>query len=170
MAFAGSRLNRLDVSELEHYIASVRSDAAEADRAPAVVGRWIGGTRAEVSSAGGGAAVYMGGPEDASAMGMLLRSLAACEIEVVVTRATLLGIEIEDLSVEARAHFNVARYLGVDAAEGSGFQRVSYVVHLRTRNPLAPDQLADLRAGLAASPVGDTFARRVPVEFDIVLD
>ena len=56
-----------------------------------VTARWVGGTRAEVTSSVGGAPVYMGGDDDPSAMGMLLRSLVACDIEVVVTRATMLG-------------------------------------------------------------------------------
>ena len=79
---SGQRLNGLDVDELRAYIDSVKADAAQADRDPTVVARWVGGTRAEVVSTLGGPAVYMGGDDDPSAMGMLLRGLAACDIEV----------------------------------------------------------------------------------------
>jgi len=164
-----ARLNGLDIAELEEYIASVEQDAHEADRDPVVIGTWVGGTRSEVTSALGGPPVYMGGADDPSAMGMLLRALAACDIEVIATRATLLGIEIKELTVEARAHFNVARYLGVDVTDGAGLQRVSYVVRLRTTEPVTAEQAATLRDALAASPVGDTFERRVTVGFELDL-
>ena len=67
---SGQRLNGLDVDELRAYIDSVTADAAQADRDPTVVARWVGGTRAEVVSTLGGPPVYMGGDDDPSAMGM----------------------------------------------------------------------------------------------------
>jgi uncharacterized OsmC-like protein len=165
----GQRLNGMEVDQLQEYIDSVVVDVAQADRDPMVTARWVGGTRAEVTSSLGGLPVYMGGDDDPSAMGMLLRALAACDVEVVVTRATLLGIEIEDLTIEAKGYFNIARYLGVDASSGAGYQRVSYTVRLKTKAGATPAQIADLRAALDASPVGDTFERNVPVslEFDV---
>ena len=164
---SGQRLNGLDVDELRAYIDSVTADTAQADRDPTVVARWVGGTRAEVVSTLGGPPVYMGGDEDPSAMGMLLRGLAACDIEVVVTRATLLGLEIEDLAIEAKGYFNVARYLGVEARPGAGYQRASYTVHLKTKGGATPAQVAELKAALEASPVGDTLERNVPVSFEL---
>jgi uncharacterized OsmC-like protein len=160
----------MDVDELREYIDSVTVDAAKADRDPTVTARWVGGTRAEVISSLGGPPIYMGGDDDPSAMGMLLRALAACDVEVVVTRATLLGIEIEDLTIEATGYFNVARYLGIQASASAGYQRVSYVVRLKTRTGASPDQIVDLRAALEASPVGDTFERNVPVSFEFDVD
>jgi uncharacterized OsmC-like protein len=160
------RLNGMDVDELREYIDSVALDGTHADRDPEVTARWVGGTRAEVISTLGGAPVYMGGDDDPSAMGILLRALAACDIEVIATRATLLGIEIEDLRIEAKGYFNVARYLGVDSPHGAGYQRASYSVHLKTKGGASPEQIADLQAALEASPVGDTFERNVPVSFE----
>jgi uncharacterized OsmC-like protein len=162
----GQQLNGLEVDQLREYIDSVEVDEARADRDPTVTARWVGGTRAEVISSLGGPPVYMGGDDDPSAMGMLLRALAACDVEVVVTRATLLGIEIDELTIEATGYFNVARYLGIQASAGAGYQRASYVVRLRTRTGASPEQIADLRAALEASPVGDTFERKVPVSFE----
>jgi uncharacterized OsmC-like protein len=166
----GRQLNGMDVDELREYIASVKADAAQADRDPIVTARWVGGTRAEVTSLLGGPPLYMGGDHDPSAMGVLLRALAACDVEVVVTRATLLGIEIEDLTIEAKGYFNVASYLGVEASPGAGYQRVSYIVRLRAKGAVSPEQIAELKAALEASPVGDTFERNVPVSFELELN
>jgi uncharacterized OsmC-like protein len=162
----GQRLNGMDVDELREYIDSVTVDGAQADREPTVTARWVGGTRAEVMSTLGGPPVYMGGDHDPSAMGILLRALAACDVEVIATRATLLGIEIEELTIDAKGYFNVARYLGVEAPSSAGYQRASYIVHLKTKGGVSPEQIADLSAALEASPVGDTFERNVPVSFE----
>jgi uncharacterized OsmC-like protein len=167
MAITGTtRLNGMDVEELRQYIDAVRVDPHQADRDPEVIARWVGGTRAEVVSKLGGAPAYMGGDDDPSAMGMLLRALAACDVEVLITRATLLGVEIEDLQIEASGFFNVARYLGVEAADGAGYQRAAYKVHLKTRNA-TPEQIDELREALGTSPAGDTFERHVPVTYDL---
>lgn len=158
-----TEINGIDVAELRAYIESCRVDPTRADRDPVVVARWVGGTRAEVTSSLGGPPVYMGGDDDPSAMGMLLRTLAACDIEVIANKAALLGVEIEDLSVEAIGHFNVKRYLGLDAEFGPGYQRVSYTVRLKTRGATA-EQLEEIRqACLMTSPVADTLERHVPV-------
>jgi uncharacterized OsmC-like protein len=168
MAIAGTtRLNGVDVEELRQYIDAVRADAHRADRDPEVIARWVGGMRAEVVSKLGGPSAYIGGDDDPSAMGMLLRALAACDVEVIVTRATLLGLEIGELRVEATGFFNVARYLGVAGADGAGYQRAAYTVHLTSPNA-TPQQIDELREALAASPAGDTFERHVPVTYELV--
>jgi uncharacterized OsmC-like protein len=162
----GPEINGVDAAELREYIDSVKSDPARADREPSVIARWVGGTRAEVVSSLGGPPVYMGGDDDPSAMGMLLRALAACDVEVIVNRAALLGVEIEDLTIEARGYFNVARYLGVEASEGSGYRHASYTARLKVKGA-TPQQVAEIRSALEASPVGDTFERRIPVTFEL---
>ncbi len=162
----GNRVNGIDVDALRTYVAKVAADPTAADRDPVVVARWIGGTRAEVVSTLGGTPVYMGGDDDPSAMGMLLRCLAACDVEVVANRAALLGVEIEELSIEARGHFNVRRYLGLEADQDSGYQQMSYTVRLRTRDA-TPEQLAEIRRACEhGSPVGDTLARPVALRLD----
>ena len=163
----GARVNGMDVDELRESIASVEADRKNGDREAAITSRWIGGLRSAATSRFGGPTVFMGGEEDPGAMGMLLRSLAACDIEVVVTKATLLGIQIEELTIEATGDFNVARYLGVGADEDSGYRKVSYVVHLRTADA-TQEQIEEIRQALEASPVADTFTRGVPL--DLVLD
>jgi uncharacterized OsmC-like protein len=156
-----AQLNGIDVDELREYVASAARDAAVADRDPVVVARWAGGERAEVAFASGEAPVFVGGADEPSAMKMVLASLAACDVDLVANRAALLGVEIESLTVEATGHFNVSRYLGLDATAGSGYDRIAYTVRLKTRGG-TPGQLAELRRACEqASPVGDTLQRHV---------
>jgi uncharacterized OsmC-like protein len=92
--------------------------------------------------------------------------MAACDVDLIANRASLMGLEIDDLSVEARGHYNVQRYLGLASPAGPGYERVSYTVRLKARNA-TPEQLAELRQACAdASPVGDTLQRNVPVDFE----
>jgi uncharacterized OsmC-like protein len=177
MATTGTRrlINGIDAQNLREYIEACAADPSKADRNPEVITRWVGGTRAEVISAAGGPPVYMGGEDDPSAMGMLLRTLAACDVEVVANACALIGVEIEELTIEARGYFNVRSYLGAvigraDAAEPgqSGYQRGSYTVHLRTKNGASAAQIdAIRRACLEGSPVGDTLEVSVPVTMEL---
>jgi uncharacterized OsmC-like protein len=158
-----AQLNGIDVDELREFVGSVERDPAVADRDPVVVARWVGGERAEVAFASGEAPVFMGGDGEPSAMKMVLASLAACDVDLVANRAALLGVEIESLTVEATGHFNVRRYLGLDAASGPGYDRIEYTVRLKTRGATS-GQLAELRQACEqASPVGDTLKRQVAI-------
>ena len=165
---AGLRVNGLDVVELREQIAAVEADRATGDREASIATRWVGGLRSAATSSLGGPTVFMGGDEDPGAMGMLLRALAACDIEVIVTRASLLGLRLEALWIEVKGFFNVAPYLGLESADGAGYQRISFVVHLHAPGA-TPEQLEEIRTALEASPVGDTLARRVPVTFELDL-
>ncbi len=161
-----SEINGIDVDELRSYVAKVERDPARADRDPVVTARWTGGDEAEVTMPDGGPSVRIGGTDAPSAMRMLLMSMAACDVDLIANRASLMGIELENLSVEARGHFNVARYLGVEAPHGPGYDRVSYTVRLKAKNA-TPEQLAELREACeSASPVGDTLQRNVDVAFE----
>jgi uncharacterized OsmC-like protein len=158
-----AHVNGIDVDELREFVASVERDAAVADRDPVVVAHWAGGERAEVAFPSGEAPVFMGGDGEPSAMKMVLASLAACDVDLVANRAALLGVEIESLSVEATGHFNVQRYLGLDAASGPGYDRIAYTVRLKAAGG-TPEKLAELRRACEqASPVGDTLKRHVAI-------
>jgi len=163
------RVNGIDTGVLRGYIDAVAADETRADRDPVVIARWLGGTRAEVVSTLGGPPVYMGGDDDPSAMGMVLRALAACDIEVVANKAALLGVEIEELSIEARGHFNIRRYLGFETDDDSGYQAISYTVRLRSRGATR-EQLDEIRRACEdGSPVADTLRRvvRLDADFDL---
>lgn len=161
-------VNGIDVDELREFVASVERDPTATDRDPIVIARWAGGERAEAAFPSGNAPVFIGGDGEPSAMKMVLASLAACDVDLVANRAALLGVEIESLTVEATGHFNVRRYLGLDATAGSGYDRIAYTVRLKTRGG-TPDQLAEpRRACERGSPVGDTLQRNVALslQFD----
>jgi uncharacterized OsmC-like protein len=156
-----AQVNGIDVDELREYVASAERDAAVADRDPVVVARWAGGDRAEVAFASGEPPISIGGTGGPSSMKVLLGTLAACDVDLIANRAALLGVEIESLTVEATGHFNVRRYLGLDAAAGPGYEKIAYTVQLKTRGG-TPGQLAELRRACErASPVGDTLQRQV---------
>lgn len=98
-------------------------------------------------------------------MKLLLASLAACDVDLVASRAALLGIEIEALSVAVSGHFNVRRYLGLDAPRGSGYERVTCVVRLKAKDA-TPDQLDQLRQACEEdSPVADTLGSGAALTF-----
>ena len=163
-----AQVNGIDVDELRDFVASAQRDAAVADRDPVVVAHWAGGDRAEVAFTSGETSVFIGGADEPSAMKMVLASLVACDVDLVANRAALLGVEIESLTVEATGHFNVRRYLGLDADSGPGYEQIAYKVRLKTRGG-TPEQLAELRRACEeASPVGDTLQRHVAIslQFD----
>jgi len=167
-AQSGLRVNGLDVAELREQIAAIEADRSTGDREASITTRWVGGLRSAATSSFGGPTVFMGGDEDPGAMGMLLRALAACDIEVIVTRASIVGLRLDALSIEVKGSFNVAPYLGLASAEGAGYERISFVVHMRAPDA-TPEQVEEIRTALAASPVGDTLSRRVPVTFELDL-
>jgi uncharacterized OsmC-like protein len=163
---AGLQVNGLDVAELRAEMAAIEADRAAGDREASITTRWVGGLRSAATSRFGGPTVFMGGEEDPGAMGMLLRALAACDVEVIVTRASLLGLRLDGLWIEAKGSFNVAPYLGLASPEGAGYQEISFVVHMNAPGATA-EHIEEIRTALAASPVGDTLTRHVPVSFEL---
>ena len=96
-------------------------------------------------------------------MQILLGSLAACLADVIATHASLMGIRIESLDVEASGHFDVLAYFGIDEQHGSGYQEVTCTVRLSAPSA-TPDQLLVLHDHARRfSPVGNSLERQVPV-------
>ena len=87
-------------------------DPAKADRNPALVAHWVGGSRSRVEFKD--KVVHIGGDDELNPMQMFLATLAACDVDLVAMHASFLGLKIESLSVEATGHFNVQSYLGLD--------------------------------------------------------
>jgi uncharacterized OsmC-like protein len=152
-------LNGNNVVELNQFIEAVRRDPARADRNPKLTAHWVGGSRSRVEC--DGKVMYIGGDDELNAMRVLLAALAACDADVIATHASLMGLEIETLSVEVGGHFNVCAYLGLPNTPGSGYDGVAYTIH--TRIPGAtPEQLSELRRRVeSGSPVGDSLARPI---------
>ncbi len=153
-------LNGINVSEFREHVESCRRNPSEAERNPTLVAKWVGGTRAEVAF--GERPFHMGGDDDPSAMRVLLASLAACDVEVVATHASLMGLRLEGLEIEAAGHFNIRRLLGLEGP-GPGYDRIEYTVRLRAPEA-TEEQVARLRAMCErASPVGDSLAKSIPL-------
>lgn len=156
-------LNGMDVAEVAAFQDAVRIDASAADRRPTVVARWVGGSRSEVQC--DGVVTHLGGDAELNPMRMLLGCLAACDVDLIAMHASLMGIPVEELTVEARGYFNVQRYMGLESEVAPGYQEVDYVVRIRAPTASA-EQIASLRDLCeAASPVGATLER--PVRFSL---
>ena len=161
-------INRMDVEELHHEVRMLKEKPEMCNVAPKLTAEWVGGTRARI--AGRNQALHIGGPEDFSAMSVALASFLACELDVIVTHATLRGIELERLTVEGTGRFNLARYMGVADEPGPGYESVDHTVRIKAKNA-APDQVRDLVSLCeTVSPVGDTLKRPVNVTLHTVVE
>lgn len=157
-------INEINVTEFREYVEQIRKDPSVAERDLKIVAQWTGGTRARVEREG--TVIHMGGDEDPSAMWVFLATLAACDVEVVATHASLLGLKIENLEVEATGHFDIRRLLGLDGP-GPGYDGIAYTVRLRAPGA-TKEQIERLRAMCErGSPVGDSLARPIPLELKI---
>ena|SRR5438552_1852172 len=110
-----AKLNQVDVMQVKAFIDRVGATPELADRDPHVTARWVGGSRAKITF--GAISMHLGVDGDLNPMQALLGSLAACDVDLVAMHASLLGIEITELWVEAGGHFQVARYLGLDSEQ-----------------------------------------------------
>lgn len=160
-------VNGINATELESYRSQVIDDSTLADRDPRVVAHWEGGTRSRIERDGETIAHMNGdGADDLNAMVTILASLALCDIEVITTKAAFLGIEIDDLSVEASGHFNVARLVGVDDAPSPSYDDMEYVITI-TAPDATPEQIEALKSQCeTASPVGLTLEGSVPLRME----
>lgn len=168
MAAESLLINGIDVQEVRSLREAAQREPRRADRNPIVTAEWQGGDRSVVRS--GDALIEVNAPSTLGPMKLLLASLVACEIDVVTMHAALIGVNIEQLSIEANGHFNVRSYLGLSGAPGSGYERIDYTVRLRAPG-VSEEQIAVLREALErSSPVGDSLARTVTMRANIEVE
>lgn len=159
-----TEINGINVAETLEFKDLCREDPAKADRDPVVVAHWVGGSRSRVEF--NDKVVHIGGDDELNPMQMLLGTLAACDVDLVAMHASLLGLKIERLSVEAKGHFNVQSYLGLVGTPGSGYGAISYAVRLSVPGA-SPEQISHLRERCErSSPVGDSLARAIPLKLE----
>ncbi len=159
-----SEINGINVTEIKNFKESVKKDPSQADRDPIMVVKWTGGDGAEVEY--NGIKSNFGGEKHLNAMQMQLASLAACDIEVIAVHSALLGLKINNLSIEVKGHFNVQSFLGIENTPGSGYDSMELVVHLDAPG-IMPDQVQYLIERLEkSSPVGDTLNRQIPIKLE----
>ena len=159
-----TELNGVNVTEMMRFKDMVAKDSTRADRNPALVAQWVGGSRSRIEFKD--KVVHMGGDDDLNPMQMFLAALAACDVDLVAMHASFLGLKIESLSVEATGHFNVQSYLGLESAPGSGYDAIAYTVRLSAPG-ITPVQIAHLRERCErSSPVGDSLKRAIPLKLE----
>lgn len=159
-----TEINGVNVTKKLEFKALIQKDPTKVDNNNTLVAHWVGGSRSRVELKD--KVVYLGGPGEFDAMQMLLATLAACDVDLMAIHASLLGLKIESLSVEAAGHFNAQSYLGLEGAPASAYDAISFVV--RVSIPSAtPEQIAYLRERCErSSPVRDSLMRPIPLEFE----
>ena len=65
----------------------------------------------------------MGGRGELNPMQFVLAAFAACDVDLVAMHATMIGLEVNSLRVEASGHFNVQSYIGLENKPGSDTTR-----------------------------------------------
>ncbi len=93
---------------------------------------------------------------------VLLGSLGTCQQIVIVAYAAMLGIELDELSIDVRGKLDLQGMFNL-ADVPSGFQSIHFETRLRARDA-TPEQLEQLKTlALAHCPVLDTLQRPVQV-------
>lgn len=157
-------MNGYDVQAVRGHIESVKRNPEKAERNPVVTAHWVGKSEARID--GEGFTMRTGGEGQPSSMKALLATLAGCDIEVIALNATLLGIPLEALTIEARGHFNVERLYRIEEGPPPGYDHISYTIRLTAPGATA-DQLEHLRRAVEqASPVGDSLSRAIPLTLE----
>lgn len=161
-----TRINGVEVGALLKFKDICAQHPEKADRNPALVAHWEGGSRSRIEFKG--MTVHLGGDGEFNPMQMFLAALAACDVDLIAMHASFLGLKIELLSVEATGHFNVRSYLGLDGAPGSGYDGISYTVRISAPGATL-EQIAYLRERCErSSPVGDSMSRAIPLKLEFV--
>jgi uncharacterized OsmC-like protein len=157
-------INAIDVEQLREMQERLKADPAVGNKKPEITARSIGGGSAEITA--GDRKMIIGGEGNLNAMQALLASLGACDIDVVLMHAALLGLVIEDVRIEVSGQFNTAGFYGVGEG-GSGYEGIAYTIHLRAPGA-TPEQVAYLRERCERfSPVGNSLVRPVPLTLTI---
>lgn len=153
-------INAIDVEQLRGMQERLKADPTVGNKEPTVLARWIGGGSAEITA--GDRKMKIGGEGNLNAMQALLASLAACDIDVILMHAALLGLTVEDLRIEVSGKFNTAGFYGIGEG-GSGYENITYTIHLKAPGA-TPEASEHLRERCERfSPVGDSLTRAVPL-------
>jgi uncharacterized OsmC-like protein len=157
-------VNDMNQETLFSFRDTVEADSTKADRWPTVVAHWDGKSASRIQFEDKEA--HIGGRGELNPMQFVLAALAACDVDLVAMHATMIGLEVDSLSVEASGHFNVQSYIGLEDKPGSGYDQISYKVILD-----APDATDEQIAYLVerceqSSPVGDTLERNVSMTLE----
>lgn len=161
-------INGVDVNKIKQTRKQVKKNPASAEREPKIVAKWLGGSRSKIEF--GDVTSEINGDGNLNPMQTMLASLAACDIDLVAMNAALIGVNIDELSIEVSGHFNTQTYYGVENAPGPGYDRIAYTVHLKAPKA-TPDQIKYLKERCErSSPVGDSLNKSIPLKLKIKSD
>lgn len=161
-------INGVNVDKIKQLQDQAKKDPAAADREPKLEARWLGGSATHIEF--GDVVSKIGGDGNLNAMQTLLAALAACDIDLVAMHAALIGLPIDELSIEVSGHFNTQAYFGVENAPGPGYDRIAYTVHLKALQA-TPEQIKHLRGRCErSSPVGDSLSKSIPLTLKVEKD
>lgn len=157
-------VNGMEQDKLFAFKDAVAEDPTQAERWPTVVAHWDGKSASRIEFED--KVAHIGGRGELNPMQMMLASFAACDVDLVAMHATMIGLEVKSLRVEASGHFNVQSYIGLDGTPGSGYDQIGYKVLLDAPDA-TPEQIEYLRERCErSSPVGDTLSRAVKMELE----
>lgn len=164
----GTIINAIDVEELKQMQERLKGDRSIGNKQPKVVAKWVkGGGSTEIAM--GDRTMVIGGPGNLNAVGALLGSLGACDIDVILMQAALQGLVIEDVRIEISGNFNTAGFYGA-TDEGSGYEQIESNIFIKA--PGATQEQIDLLKEQCElhSPVGDSLSRAVPLKMSMQLE
>lgn len=108
----------------------------------------------------------VGGLHDAPTPGDLLcAALAACQDSTFRMVANIMGVELEELTVDVTADVDLRGSLLMDSQVPIGFQSMRSKVHYRAKPGTSPERLASLEKGAQrCCIVGQTLKQGVPIQ------
>lgn len=163
----GTVINAIDVDQLRQMQERLKGDRSAGDKQPAVVAQWVRGGSTEITM--GDRKMIIGGPGNLNAVGALLGSLGACDIDVILMHAALQGLVIEDIRMEISGKFNTAGFYGA-APEGSGYEEIESQIFIKAPGA-TQSQIDYLKEQCELhSPVGDSLSRVVPLKLSMQLE
>lgn len=102
----------------------------------------------------------------ASPVEFALGALISCQVVVYRLYAQALGIQVDDISIDAEADLDARRLFGIDESVRAGFSEVRLAVSLS--GPETEERYRDLQAAVDAHcPVLDLFANATPVTVSV---
>jgi uncharacterized OsmC-like protein len=163
----GTIINAIDVEKLREAQQNLMTNRSSGDKVPTVVTKWIGGGSAEITM--GDRKMVIGGSGNLNAVGALLGSLGACDIDVILMHTALQGLSVESLRIEVSGKFNTAGFYGA-TDEGSGYEYVESKIFIKAPG-ITSEQIAYLKEQCERhSPVGDSLSRAVPSRVSIEVE
>ena len=100
----------------------------------------------------------------------LFYALFLSVLDLIAMNAALIGLPIDELSIEVSGHFNTQAYYGVENVPGPGYDRIAYTVHLKAPKA-TPEQIKYLKDRCErSSPVGDSLGKSIPLTLEIKSD